>query len=911
MYYTVLGGIRDITSRNGLPRLPPYILDKFVFDENRRESLARAREWLSRGENILITGRAGTGKTAFLAILLKEALGMGYRVGKIINGETVLNRHTDEGIILFYDDIPRMETRTARSIVENNARAIVATAREEELEELKRKLGEKPDKIFRIIRMEAMSKKKLIEILNRHAEAEGIIINKEAAEIVAEKAQGLPVYIWQAIRELVISRQRELTMEYAERMPAGMLEYVDKILWDTLGGEEYMEETLLTLITMTQMPHYETHQDLINTIFIEATKTIRDIELKPISLIKIRTLRKILRYMVRTAQYSFKLPHDSWADVLKGKSKGPIAPEIASINHAIPKTEQIWILKNATIRAIKQIQDEERKTALQNQLVRLLKKLEEENKEPDPKTALAIGEIALITGEPTNTLWKTLQKREREILELAKTTTAKTAIAGAYIDLWKLEKAEELLEETLEQEPENTEALELLALVKYEQHKRDEALEIIEKTPQEKRTTMQLLIQARIHEWKGEKERAEKVYGEIIRREARTTKEKLAEAIAHRELGQTEEARRILGEILEANPECTEALIELGITYNKTNNHDEAIKHLKKAIEINPNNPKAHLNLGMVYSEKGDYDEAIKHYEKTLGVNPNDAEAMIRLGLTYYKKHEYEKALEHISKALETNPNIQKLFGDLMGKLLEMGAHFDIEGNLDKAIECYKIGIKIDPKDYRVWWYLGNIYFEKRDYDYAIEYYRKTIEINPNFAAAWYDMGAAYYNKGDYDKAIECYRKAIEVSPDFALAWAAMGDAYCKKCEFDEAIKCYKKAIEISPGLFEAWNAMGVAYRRKGELDKAIECYKRAIEINPNDDIAWYNMGLAYYDKGELDKAIECYKRAIEINPRLAVIWYNMGLAYYDKGEYDKARECFKQACKLEFKKACKELHSL
>jgi len=77
MYYTVLGGIRDITGRNGLPRLPPYILDKFVFDENRRESLARARERLSRGENILITGRAGTGKTAFLAILLKEALRIG------------------------------------------------------------------------------------------------------------------------------------------------------------------------------------------------------------------------------------------------------------------------------------------------------------------------------------------------------------------------------------------------------------------------------------------------------------------------------------------------------------------------------------------------------------------------------------------------------------------------------------------------------------------------------------------------------------------------------------------------------------------------------------------------------------------------------------------------------------------
>ena len=51
------------------------------------------------------------------------------------------------------------------------------------------------------------------------------------------------------------------------------------------------------------------------------------------------------------------------------------------------------------------------------------------------------------------------------------------------------------------------------------------------------------------------------------------------------------------------------------------------------------------------------------------------------------------------------------------------------------------------------------------NYNKAIECYRKAIELDPKYASAWNHMGGAYVQLGDYQKAVECFQKAVELKP--------------------------------------------------------------------------------------------------------------------------------------------------
>ncbi len=352
MYYELVKSSEELVGTEGFLRLPAYIFDEYVFDELRHAALTKALELLRNGKNILIIGRAGTGKTAFLAVVLKRLMDQGYKVGKIINGESVGREHEGKGVFLFYDDIPRVERRTILSIIENNVKMIVATARVEELDKLARNIGDDPRKYFEYIEIREMDDEYLMMILERFARREGIEVDPRAARIVVMKAKKLPVYIWQVIRDLAIARKFRLDEEFANRIPEGMFEYVDKILWNVLGDKEDRKEVLLTLMIMTIMPEYEMHQDLFNAVFVEATREIKgtDMSSKAI-LLGSDTLAHICRYLTRTPRYSFRLPHDSWADVLKGKSRGLLSEEISSLVFVFPMDEQMRILKRAARRA--------------------------------------------------------------------------------------------------------------------------------------------------------------------------------------------------------------------------------------------------------------------------------------------------------------------------------------------------------------------------------------------------------------------------------------------------------------------------------------------------------------------------------------------------------------------------------
>ena len=82
-YCDLIKSANELIGDEGLWRLPSYVIDEYVLDQSRAEALDDAINTIMSGNDVLITGSPGTGKTAFMLILLKELIGKGYQVGVI------------------------------------------------------------------------------------------------------------------------------------------------------------------------------------------------------------------------------------------------------------------------------------------------------------------------------------------------------------------------------------------------------------------------------------------------------------------------------------------------------------------------------------------------------------------------------------------------------------------------------------------------------------------------------------------------------------------------------------------------------------------------------------------------------------------------------------------------------------
>lgn len=65
---------------------------------------------------------------------------------------------------------------------------------------------------------------------------------------------------------------------------------------------------------------------------------------------------------------------------------------------------------------------------------------------------------------------------------------------------------------------------------------------------------------------------------------------------------------------------------------------------------------------------------------------------------------------------------------------------------------------------------MGFSYNKLGNYDKAIECCRKAIELDPKFPNPWKHMGTSYYQPGNYAKAVECFQRALELNPDYEAA---------------------------------------------------------------------------------------------------------------------------------------------
>jgi aminopeptidase N len=100
------------------------------------------------------------------------------------------------------------------------------------------------------------------------------------------------------------------------------------------------------------------------------------------------------------------------------------------------------------------------------------------------------------------------------------------------------------------------------------------------------------------------------------------------------------------------------------------------------------------------------------------------------------------------------------------------------EGNLAEAQQQFEAALKLDRNNSWIYYNLGNLFLEQRNYDLAIDNYKATLSGNlrPNWLEVWANikMGNAYDAKGDRTRAVAAYTRAQASGDDYDNAQEAV-----------------------------------------------------------------------------------------------------------------------------------------
>ncbi|MBN2418234.1 MAG: tetratricopeptide repeat protein [Deltaproteobacteria bacterium] len=193
--------------------------------------------------------------------------------------------------------------------------------------------------------------------------------------------------------------------------------------------------------------------------------------------------------------------------------------------------------------------------------------------------------------------------------------------------------------------------------------------------------------------------------------------------------GKYEETKNLLMKNLILYGDHGEVYTLLGTTLIKNRETEEAINAFQKAIELGYETPKLYLRLADAYREAGRFSDAFEAYKNKLRLDGAEYEAHMLYGLLYAFQGDNKSAIDSFTESLRLKPDFLPASINMVGSLY-------IEKRYDEAMDTAKEVLKQDPKQYKMYFVIGQILLSRGDTEGAIQYFTKTLDVAPDFKMA-------------------------------------------------------------------------------------------------------------------------------------------------------------------------------
>lgn len=425
-------------------------------------------------------------------------------------------------------------------------------------------------------------------------------------------------------------------------------------------------------------------------------------------------------------------------------------------------------------------------------------------------------------------------------------------------------------------------------------------------------------------------------------------------------LGKYDEAYENFGRCLWGNKRA-QGLYFLALTEKIRGRYKNAFDYITQCVGVNPEDELARNFYAQLLSEK-DMAAANRIYAAVLSDDPLNVTAAFGLGKTEvlkrvsadeirtvagycFQSHDYAKAYAILKEwkkrskrshilvdwyiayaKLNCGKNANKILNEVLETDYE-DLSFAISLTDKKVIEKL-IGVRAD---YLLYYHLGNLEYDKRNYEKAAKCWEISEKLNNGFATVKRNLALYHFNKKrDKAKALSYMQKAFDEDPlnsrflfELSQLYAICGKAKEERLALlEDNISVtedrddlyveylglladngeYAKAMSlVESRRFHPWEggegkatrlykrlkcALAADCERKGDYREAEKLYKDCLDFPHNlgegklildyDNDVWYRLGEMYASEGDKARAEEAYKLALRGNTKVADnMYYN------------------------------------
>jgi tetratricopeptide (TPR) repeat protein len=190
-----------------------------------------------------------------------------------------------------------------------------------------------------------------------------------------------------------------------------------------------------------------------------------------------------------------------------------------------------------------------------------------------------------------------------------------------------------------------------------------------------------------------------------------------------------------------------------------------SIESAREALNYDETNYQNHVALGRVYEAvvplgvQGSYESAKAAYEGAIALNPENPELYLLLARLEVANKNVDAARAYISTALQKKSDY--VDGIFLLSQIEIG-----QGRLTEALQTVEALAILSPNDPGVFFQLGLLRYNQKDYAGSIQAFERAVTINPQYANAKYFLGLSYFQVGNKEGAQTQFTDLVASNPE-------------------------------------------------------------------------------------------------------------------------------------------------
>lgn len=360
-------------------------------------------------------------------------------------------------------------------------------------------------------------------------------------------------------------------------------------------------------------------------------------------------------------------------------------------------------------------------------------------------------------------------------------------------------------------------------------------------------------------------------------------------------------------QIVKLDPDSVDDHLLLGRLYRLNNDLSKAEAELKTAIKIDPTSEEAVTTLAMLYTDEGDTSQALKVLS-SIPDSARSAKLYSALGAAYEQRKDYKKAIDAYKHAIVLDRDNLDAIRGLAENLLN-------DGQLDQALEQYKIIADSNPEDAQSYVRMAEIYRRQGKYDLALENLKRADTLVPDTMDVPYSMAAVYQAQGRYDDAIKLLQELLKKTEksevgtsqsdrnNRAIFIERLGMIYREQENYTAAVDTFRKMLTLGDeNARSGYQEIIDTYREAKQWPQATAIAKEAVQKMPDDRELRMVLDAQLADMGQVDQAVSDVRSMLKGGPEDRNVYVQLGIIYTRVKRWNDALEALAKAEQLSTK---------